>query len=147
MAKHETTTAAKGTTSRAIIRPLTEIDPKVLAGFASSISVGAIITAGKAVGLAIPTWLALLIVILVYLVTAYITKTRIPVPDDSGLTVQQAALVNGASAVGAELSEEDYRAAAQAAFEAAGIALDDGGKAIDESHPLIAGDSSPHPTD
>lgn len=136
MAKHEEKTTGA---MMPLFRPLLDIEPKLVAGLASSVTVGAIITAGQQLGLAIPSWLAVLIVIGVYLLAGYLTRSRIPVPIDSGLTAQQVALVGGASAVGAELGDGDLRAAAEAAFAAVGIPVDDDGNVTDLTHPLVAG--------
>lgn len=127
----------------AILRSWREIDPKVIVGAASSVTVGAIVSAGSAVGWDVPTWLAAAIVIAVYFVASYWTKTKIPVADDSGLTAQQAAIAVGATSVGVELSEDDVKGAIREAFKTAGVALDENDEVIDKSHPLIAGDEQP----
>jgi hypothetical protein len=135
MAKHETKT---GTTFRSLVRDWRDIDPKVIAGLASSITVSAIITAGAAVGVAVPNWVAFVIVIAVTFGASYLTKSRVQIADDSGLTAQQAAIAAHVAAAGDALGDEDLQAAAREAFAAAGIALDDDGLVVDTSHPLVA---------
>jgi hypothetical protein len=134
MAEHEKVVA---TNYVAILRNWKEVDPKVWAGLAGSVTVGGIVTVGATLGLTIPNWVAFLIVALVTFVASYLTKTKIPVPDDSGLTAQQAAAISKVAESGDELADADYQAAAAAAFAAAGIALDDSGKVVDTSHPLV----------
>lgn len=114
-----------------ILRDWKDIDPKVIAGFASSVTVGAIITAGAAVGIDVPVWLASAIVIAVYFAASYWTKTKVPVADNSGLSAQNRALAEAASTVGDELEEGDLRSALSAAFVAAGHRLNDKGEVID----------------
>lgn len=123
-----------------ILRPWSKIDPKVIAGFASSVTVGGIVTAANFAGWDIPVPVASAIVILVYGLTAYWTKTRIPVADDSGLTARQTVIAEHAVNVGVDMADSDFYAAAQGAFEAAGIALDKDGSVTDTEHPLVKGE-------
>lgn len=136
MAEHEKTRTSM---SLSITRAWNDIDPKVIVGAASSITVGAVVSAGALVGWDVPVPLAAAIVIVVYFVASYLTRSKVPVADDSGLTAQQAAVAASAASAGDALADEDWQQLAVDAFHAAGLALDPDGVVEDPEHPLVAG--------
>lgn len=145
MPKHETRKRAVAVNYVAILRNWREIDPKVLVGFASSITVTGVITAGASLGWDVPTWAAGAIVAGVYGLTAYWTKTKIPVADDSGLSAQQALAAAAAVDAGVDLAGGDVEGAVAGAFHAAGYTLDEHGNVVGgpEDGPAVIVQPSP----
>ncbi len=125
MSKHELATVP-------IERPWSKIDPKVIVGAVSSLTVGGVVSVGAAVGLTIPTWVAALVVIVAYFVASYLTKTRIPVANNAGLSAEYVDAGNAAAAAGAEAAEGDLNDAIAKAFHSAGYILDADGNVIGE---------------